>query len=208
MGTIEPPSSTPPRRVLARTRSRVSAHRSAGGTTSTSAIPVTGDTGAPEGVAEAIRTSQAAGVRLQVSHLVPRSGDAEMERCLELVDEAGNSSLDVAFDMHTRLFGFTYLYSVLPPWALANGMDGLRSVLENRDARRRMKGFRSILSAGGDWDHIVLLDPRRLSRLRPPVDQSRLQPERGAGGSGLDLRHASRGDRDDGIADGVDRLSH
>lgn len=116
------------------------------------------DAGAPEGVAEAIRTSLAAGVRLQVSHLVPRSGDTEMERCFELVDEARNSGLDVAFDMHTRLFGFTYLYSVLPPWALANGMDGLRSVLENRDARRRMKGFRSILSAGGDWDRIVLLD--------------------------------------------------
>ena len=116
------------------------------------------DAGAPEGVAEAIRTARAAGVRLQVSHLVPRSGDADMEQCLELVDEAHRSDLDIAFDLHTRLFGFTYLYSVLPPWALANGLDELTSVLTSQDARRRMKSFRSILSAGGDWDRIVLLD--------------------------------------------------
>ena len=115
------------------------------------------DAGAPEGVAEAIRTARAAGVRLQVSHLVPRSGDADMEECLELVDEA-RSDLDVAFDLHTRLFGFTYLYSVLPPWAMADGPEGLASVLADADARRRMKSFRSILSAGGDWGRIVLLD--------------------------------------------------
>ncbi len=116
------------------------------------------DEGAPEGVAEAIRTARAAGVRLQVSHLVPRSGDEDMEECLELVDEAHRSDLDVAFDLHTRLFGFTYLYSVLPPWAMANGADGLASVLSDPEARRRMKSFRSILSAGGDWERIVLLD--------------------------------------------------
>ena len=116
------------------------------------------DAGAPEGVAEAIRTARAAGVRLQVSHLVPRSGDADMEQCLELVDEAHDSDLDVAFDVHTRLFGFTYLYSVLPPWAMADGLDGLASVLADPQARQRMKGFRSILSAGGDWGRIVLLD--------------------------------------------------
>ena len=115
------------------------------------------DEGAPEGVAEAIRTARAAGVRLQVSHLVPRSGDADMQRCLELVDEA-RADLDVAFDLHTRLFGFTYLYSVLPPWAMADGLDGLASVLADPEARRRMKSFRSILSAGGDWERIVLLD--------------------------------------------------
>ncbi|MDE0131546.1 MAG: amidohydrolase family protein [bacterium] len=116
------------------------------------------DAGAPEGVAEAIRTARAAGVRLQVSHLVPRSGDAEMEQCLEMVDEARHEGLDIAFDVHTRLFGFTYLYSVLPPWAMAGGVDGLASVLRSSDARREMKDFRSILSAGGDWERIELLD--------------------------------------------------
>ncbi len=116
------------------------------------------DTGAPGGVEEAIRTAQNAGVRLQVSHLVPRSGDAETEQCIALIDTAWDAGVDIAFDMHTRLFGFTYLYSVLPPWAQAGGLGELEAHLRNEKSRQRMKGFRSILSAGDDWERIVLLD--------------------------------------------------
>jgi N-acyl-D-amino-acid deacylase len=116
------------------------------------------DSGAPSGVAEAIRTARAAGTKLQVSHLVPRSGDREMEQCIAMVDEAHAAGTDVAFDMHTRLFGFTYLYSVLPPWAQAGGEAQLGELLQDPNARARMKEFRSILSAGNDWSRIVLLD--------------------------------------------------
>ena len=119
------------------------------------------DSGAPVGVEEAIRTARSAGVRLQVSHLVPRSGDREMEQCFELIDEARLGGVDVGFDMHTRLFGFTYLYSVLPPWAQTGGEAQLVELLQDPDARARMKEFRSILSAGNDWSRIVLLDNPR-----------------------------------------------
>ena len=122
------------------------------------------DSGAPMGVEEAIRTARSAGVRLQVSHLVPRSGDREMERCLELIDEARLDGIDVGFDMHTRLFGFTYLYSVLPPWAQTGGETQLVELLRDPGARARMKEFRSILSAGNDWRRIVLLDNPRFPR--------------------------------------------
>lgn len=116
------------------------------------------DSGAPTGVEEAIRTARTAGVRLQVSHLVPRSGDRETEECLRLVEEAHRSGMDIAFDMHTRLFGFTYLYSVLPPWAMSDGQESLAAHLGDPVSRQRMKGFRSILGAGNDWQRIVLLD--------------------------------------------------
>jgi N-acyl-D-aspartate/D-glutamate deacylase len=116
------------------------------------------DSGAPRGVEEAIRTAQFAGARLQVSHLVPRSGDREMEQCLALIDKAHFGGIDVGFDMHTRLFGFTYLYSVLPPWAQTGGEAQLVELLQDSGARARMKEFRSILSAGKDWSRIVLLD--------------------------------------------------
>ncbi len=59
------------------------------------------------GVEEAIRTARRAGVRLQISHLLPRGGDGE--RCVERVDAARAEGLDVAFDQHTRAHGFTYL---------------------------------------------------------------------------------------------------
>ena len=72
------------------------------------------DDGAADAVAEAIRTGDRAGVRLQVSHLVPRNGIEESRRCIELVEAARERGQDVAFDMHTRTFGLTNLYAALP----------------------------------------------------------------------------------------------
>lgn len=116
------------------------------------------DAGAALAIEEAIRTAENSGVQLQISHLVPRSGDEEMRRCLEQVDQAHRLGLDVSFDMHTRLFGFTYLYSALPPWAQADGPERLLEYLRDPAARTKMKEFQSILSAGNDWSRIILLD--------------------------------------------------
>lgn len=116
------------------------------------------DAGAAEAVAEAVRTAERAGVRLQVSHLIPRSGLQEGERCLAVVDAARERGSDVAFDMHTRLFGFTYLPTVLPAWAMERGPVATAKLLQDPAARERMKRHESILSAGGDWTRIVLLD--------------------------------------------------
>jgi N-acyl-D-amino-acid deacylase len=109
-------------------------------------------------VAEAIRTGERAGVRLQVSHLVPRNGLDESRRCVELVDAARDRGQDVAFDMHTRTFGLTNLYAALPRWALALDRDELADALGDPDRREAMRDHRSILSAGGDWSRVVLLD--------------------------------------------------
>jgi N-acyl-D-aspartate/D-glutamate deacylase len=116
------------------------------------------DEGAADAVEEAVRTAERAGVRLQVSHLVPRNGPDESRRCMAVVDAARERGLDVAFDMHTRLFGFTYLSAALPAWAIDEGPDRLAGWLRDADARERMTSHRSILSAGGDWTRVVLLD--------------------------------------------------
>ena len=116
------------------------------------------DAGAAEAVEEAVRTAENAEVRLQVSHLLPRADRDECERCIEVVDRALARGNDLAFDMHTRLYGTTYLSTVIPPWAMEGGKEALARRLVDREARRRMKEFRSILSAGGDWKRIVLLD--------------------------------------------------
>jgi N-acyl-D-amino-acid deacylase len=116
------------------------------------------DEGATDSVAEAIRTADAAGVRLQVSHLVPRNGIEEARRSTELVELARARGLDVEFDMHTRRFGLTHLYAALPPWALAAEQSELGRLLRDPAARERMRPHRSILSAGGNWRRIVLLD--------------------------------------------------
>ena len=54
--------------------------------------------------------------------------------------------------------GFTYLASVLPAWVFDDGPDGVVERLSDRNVRERMKAHRSILSAGGDWSRVVLLD--------------------------------------------------
>ena len=116
------------------------------------------DEGAADSVAEAVRVAEAAQVRLQVSHLVPRNGIEESRRSMEIVERARNGGLDVEFDMHTRLYGLTHLYAALPPWVLGEEPARQAELLRDSAARERMRPHRSILSAGEDWSRIVLLD--------------------------------------------------
>jgi len=116
------------------------------------------DEGAADAVAEAVRVARAAQARLQVSHLVPRNGIEESRRSMEIVDDARDGGLDVEFDMHTRLYGLTHLYAALPPWVLAEEPARQAELLREPLARERMRPHRSILSAGNDWNRIVLLD--------------------------------------------------
>ncbi|MBL8839094.1 MAG: amidohydrolase family protein [Alphaproteobacteria bacterium] len=114
--------------------------------------------GAAEAVEEAIRTARAAEVKLQVSHLIPRTGDDESRRCIDAIEAARVRGQDIAFDMHTRLYGTTMLSTLLPPWTLEDGVAGLRRHLADDAARSRIKTFASIISSVGDWDKVVLLD--------------------------------------------------
>jgi len=114
--------------------------------------------GAVAAVEEAIRTAREAEVRLQVSHLMPRSGDAICERCVEVVDDARASGQDIAFDMHTRLYGTTMLSTLLPPWVFDDGSVGVRQNLSSAAARERIKSFPGLISSLRDWDKVRLLD--------------------------------------------------
>jgi N-acyl-D-amino-acid deacylase len=116
------------------------------------------DTGSADAVEEAVRAAAATGGRLQISHLIPRSGEAEAQRCIDVVDEAARAGLDIAFDMHTRLFGTTFLHTVLPPSVLAETPERQTELLLDAGTRDAVREYESILSAGHDWGRIVLLD--------------------------------------------------
>jgi N-acyl-D-amino-acid deacylase len=116
------------------------------------------DAGSAEAVEEAIRTSRKAGARLQVSHLIPRSGLDEGRRCLAAVDAAVEQEVDVEFDMHTRLYGTTFLQAALPPAVLAEPPRRQAQLLRERSTRAAVAAYESVLSAGHDWSRIVLLD--------------------------------------------------
>jgi len=55
--------------------------------------------------------------------------------------------MDVAFDIHTRLFGFTNLSVALPRWVIDGGPNFIREVLATR--RDEVAGHRSIINSFG-----------------------------------------------------------
>lgn len=116
------------------------------------------DAGAVSAVEEAVRTARASNGRLQLSHLIPRSGEEEGRRCIAAIDAAAESGLDVAFDMHTRLYGTTFLHVALPPALLNEQPTRQAELLRDPATIKLIESYESILSAGGDWGRIVLLD--------------------------------------------------
>lgn len=121
------------------------------------------ETLAVEAVEEATRASKSTQVRLQVSHIIPRRGGSPsdaLERSLAAVDRARGSGLDVAFDIHTRLFGLTNLSAVLPLWAMEGHPEALAARLRDPDARSAMKRHQSLITSFelGGWDRVYVLD--------------------------------------------------
>jgi N-acyl-D-amino-acid deacylase len=116
------------------------------------------DQGSVQAVEEAIATAAATGVRLQISHLLPRSGSADCEKCVTAVDAAIRSGLPIAFDMHTRLFGLMFLHAMLPPWLAEDRPERLRALLMQREIRDKLLAHKSIVTASGNWRRLVLLD--------------------------------------------------
>jgi N-acyl-D-aspartate/D-glutamate deacylase len=118
------------------------------------------DVGAVEAAGEAVDTAERAGVRLQVSHVVPRPGapaDA-LERSIALIDAAATRGRRVAFDVHTRLFGFTNLAVALPRWVVDGGPTVIRDVLASR--RDELRDHRSIVDSFGllGYDGVFIVD--------------------------------------------------
>ena len=133
-----------------------------------------------DAVDEGIRAAVESGVRLQLSHLIPRRGapDGALERMIELAENAAAGGVDVQFDAHTRLHGITNLSASLPQWALEGGPDDLAARLRDPNARDRLKSYQSIISSFGlgGWDRVFLFASegspeavgRSLSDLTPP----------------------------------------
>ncbi|MEO6624245.1 MAG: amidohydrolase family protein [Burkholderiaceae bacterium] len=116
------------------------------------------DEGSVSAIDEAIRVGERAGGKIQISHLLPRkTNEREADRALDLIDRARARGLDIAFDMHTRLYGTTFLDTIIPPWAAAEGPGALAHHLASTDSRRRMRDYPAIVTGGG-WERIVLLD--------------------------------------------------
>ena len=101
------------------------------------------DERAVEGIEEPINSAAASGVRTQISHAMPQPGSPPgmTEKTYEMVDRARQSGLDVAFDMHTRVWGELNISAMLPLWALAGSREEIDARLGNKAERERIKEY-------------------------------------------------------------------
>jgi N-acyl-D-amino-acid deacylase len=138
------------------------------------------DERAVEGIEEPIHSAAVTGVRTQVSHAMPQPGSPEgmTEKTYEMVDRARESGLDVAFDMHTRVWGELNISTMLPVWALAGSREEIDARLGDKAQREKIKQYpgyvRRFIRVPGPEEMIVVLtrDPslvgKTVAELTPP----------------------------------------
>ncbi len=142
---------------------------------------------AVEAVEEAVRVAQASGVRLQVSHIIPRRGSppGSVERVMDVVQNAQDRGMDVEFDAHTRLYGITKLSDVLPAWAFEGGPEKLAARLRDSTTRAEFRGTDSLVSNHEiiGWDRVFLYS----SHGRPEMAGKSFDELAGPGGDVFDV---------------------
>ena len=91
------------------------------------------------GYKEAIDTARKTGVRLQISHAVPKYGvpAGGAEKVLEWIDRA-SAEIDIAFDVIPYTWGSAVMRSILPPDLISRPVAELRGLLKDPAVRKRL----------------------------------------------------------------------
>jgi len=89
-----------------------------------------------------VRTAQAAGVKLQISHL-KAMGEKNwnlLDEALGMIEAAGNSGLDVNFDVYPYTTTGSVLYILLPDWVSEGGKKMMIQRLKDPEIRAQVIG--------------------------------------------------------------------
>jgi N-acyl-D-amino-acid deacylase len=106
-------------------------------------------------IEEVIWIAERCGVPLQISHLkaAGRNNWGSVARAMELVEDARSRGLDVTCDVYPYTAGSTTLTTLLPPWALEDGVSGALERLKDPDTRARIREELGHEQDG--WDNLV-----------------------------------------------------
>jgi len=95
-----------------------------------------------ESVREVLDVAERSGVRLEISHLKaayqPNWG--KVPQVLELIEQARDRGVDVAFDSYPYTAGSSHLSSCLPIWAQEGGHWAILRRLRDPEVRNRLRG--------------------------------------------------------------------
>lgn len=119
---------------------------------------------------EALAVAAETQVRLQVSHL-KAAGHRNWGRATELLaqlDAARARGVDVTADVYPYTAGSTMLHSLLPPWLIDAGIDGMLARLADPGVRERVDrelqdgiaGWQNLGAAAG-WDNVTIASASR-----------------------------------------------
>lgn len=104
-------------------------------------------------VQEQIDIAEASGVSLIISHLkaMGKNNWGKIKKVLELIREANERGVNVAFDQYPYTMSCTVLYWVLPPKFLEGGVAKMVERLKNEDVRREIKEL--YFNSAEEWDN-------------------------------------------------------
>jgi N-acyl-D-amino-acid deacylase len=110
-----------------------------------------------DATAESVAIAREAGVPVQIAHL-QMNGPALKGRAPDLLaqlEQARADGADVTCDTYPYTAGSTFVQSLLPGWATADGPEGILRFL--RDAESRPKIETALETSGLDWTRYVLV---------------------------------------------------
>jgi N-acyl-D-amino-acid deacylase len=151
-----------------------------------------------DGIAEAVRIGEEAGVRVEIYHLkaayAPRFGEL-MPAAVAAINAARARGVDVAANMYPYTAGGTGLAITVPNWVFADGEERGYQRLRDPRVRERLRreveagsqpGWSNLVHAAGGWDRVVLANAHS-ARFSPYEGQSIAAIAQQIGGNPADV---------------------
>jgi N-acyl-D-amino-acid deacylase len=106
---------------------------------------------------EMVALAEKTGVKIQISHLIFLGSKTwpSCDKALEIIDQARNRGVDIAFDSYAHRAGNTTIYVVYPPWFIKNIPGSFKNPLAR--LRLRLEFFFMVRLLGFGLDDIQLL---------------------------------------------------
>lgn len=106
-------------------------------------------------VREVVWIAEKAGIPLHISHLkaAGRRNWGKVSEAMELIEEARARGLDVTCDVYPYNAGSTTLTTILPPWVMERGVEGVLEALRQPELRRRIRD--ELGREQEAWDNLV-----------------------------------------------------